>query len=234
MFYNGLCFGFGKKFYKWRFTTTVRAEKCIGARVWLGIATIEMTYSCGWSVELQAAWPDLIMIILYGGVAVCNEVTFVSFGTCEVFRHSSLSLDRPLDIPTRFKSIERKRKLFFTSPPLQHLLCFFLSSEKWWSRCHHCGSHFPKDYCHWPLPFGQSWHHSHCPWLQQLAGQPVGNRHSLSNPYSHIWELSGSSHRPSLLSLPLFLSVLSPMPVSCTTGPFSSVSLSQLNARIGH
>lgn len=105
----------------------------------------------------------------------------------------------------------------------------------------HCVAHFPKDYCHWPLPFGQSWHHSHSPWLQWLAGHHGGNRYSLSNPYSPIWEIETAQciFSPSISPLTsphflLFPSVLSPMPVSCTTGPFSSLSGSQLNAWIGH
>lgn len=78
----------------------------------------------------------------------------------------------------------------------------------------HCGPHFPKDYCHWPLPFGQSRCHSRCPWLQWLAGRCEGNRYSLSNPYSHIWErespvdLLTTHHSSQLFSLS-FISVCS-------------------------
>lgn len=119
--------------------------------------------------------------------------------------------------PKRFKSAERKRKLL-----CDIYSCFFsLGTEQVMeplpssvSTTCHCGPHFPKDYCYWALPSGQSWHHSHCPWLQWLAGQRGGNRYSLSNPYSHIWERDSSvdlltTHHSSHFTSPSFVSVCS-------------------------
>ncbi len=153
----------------------------------------------------------------------------------------------------RFKSVERKRKLLFISPssptstlffpPLWKVMEPLLSSPS--TTCH-CGPHFPKDYCHWPLPFGQSWHHSHCPWLQWLAGQRGGNRYSLSTPYSHIWEKDSSvdlltSHHSSHFFSLSFISVCSlshagqlhnrsillpvPLPVKCLDRSLSALMM---------
>lgn len=147
-------------------------------------------------------------------------MTFVSFVTCYFFCYSSLSLCASVrtswPLLKILLSAERKRKLLFISspcvtsiPPLWKVVEPLPSSLS--TTCH-CGPHFPKDYCHWPLPFGQSWHHSRCPWLQWLAGHRGGNRYLLSNPYSHIWvkessadllTIHHSSHFSSLSFIPV-------------------------------
>lgn len=117
----------------------------------------------------------------------------------------------PLDVPERLKNIEAQRRLLFSFHPFWHL-CFnpprkVDAAIGIVSTACHCGSYFPKDYCLWPLPLGQSWYHSHRPWLQRLTVRRGGNHHSPSNPHSLLWEwedlLTGhhSAHRFSLSSI---------------------------------
>lgn len=108
----------------------------------------------------------------------------------------------------------------------------------------HCGEHFPKDYCHWPLPFVSLWLHSHYPWFQWLAGQHGGNYYSCSNPYCHIWEKESSMglltlHHSAHFFMPSFLSthshtgqlhnrsILLPihLPVKCLDRPLSALMM---------
>lgn len=97
------------------------------------------------------------------------------------------------------------------------------------AEANHCGLHFPKDYCRWtlfrldnhgitrthpPLP------HPHSRWLKWLADQSGGNRHPHSNPAVLMsGSPVGSSHRPSLLSLP-FIAAPAPMQVGPHDRPF--------------
>lgn len=162
-------------------------------------------------MELAAALPDLIMIMLYGGISSCSLQWSDHCPFCYLWGFLSASkrltgLHGILIFQKGLKVLKERGSCSFSPllspsifpPPLWKVMEPLPSSL---STARHCGPHFPKDYCHWSLPFGQSWHHSHCAWLQWLAGQRGGNRHSLSNPHSHIWEFSGSSHHPSLLSL---------------------------------
>lgn len=95
----------------------------------------------------------------------------------------------------------------------------------------HCASYFPKDYCLWPLPLGQSWYHSRRPWLQRLTGRRGGNHHSPSNPLSLLWEwedlLTGhqSAHCFSLSSISV--SSLSHAPIKLHNKPHSATSASE-------
>lgn len=145
-------------------------------------------------------------------------------------------MDCILILPKGLKVLKERWRGFF-SPPVWEVEQLPASP----STANHCGAHFPKDYCHWSLPFGQSWHHSYCPWLQWLAGQRGGNRHSHSNPpfsYLRAQRVFSPPITPLTSSrFLLFLSVLSPMPVTCTTGPFSlplHPSPSPSDAWIGH
>lgn len=145
-----------------------------------------MNFSCGWSEKLAAiAWSSILLWVYF--IVQSNVVIFVGSITYEVFFSFSLSSQGQQDL----LASRRSRKAVFlpsiqTSlflPPLKvnaatGIIC---------TACH-CGSYFPKDYCLWPLPLGQSWYHSRRPWLQRLTGRRGGNQHSPSNPHSLLWE----------------------------------------------
>lgn len=148
------------------------AEKRMGAGGQLGITTIEMSSSCGWPLGLAAAWPDLIMIMLYGGISSCS-LRWSEHYLGGFFFYFLLPPTRLPDILIFQKHLqvlkERGSCFFFPSlrhlfgclPPLWKVMELLPSSL---STACHCQPHFPMDYCHWLLPVGQSWHHSHYPW----------------------------------------------------------------------
>lgn len=149
------------------------------AGVHLGAAAAE-TADPGWSEKLAA-------------VARCHSPTswFHHWGlmkwslssiTCEVFLYSLFPPENrtpwPLYVPERLISIEPREEVTVFLPSIQ--TSTRPPPERECSRWHHlctachCGSYFPKDYCLWPLPPGQSWYHSRRPWLQRLTGRRGG------------------------------------------------------------
>lgn len=116
------------------------AEKRMGAGGQLGITTMEMSSSCGWPVGLAAAWPDLIMIMLYGGISSCSvrwseHCKFCYLGGFFLLPSFPNKTPWHLDISKTFTSIERRRKLLFLPSSSTSLL--LPSSTQWWSCCRH-------------------------------------------------------------------------------------------------
>lgn len=139
--------------------------------------------SCGWSEKLAAVadlpFPSEVISSLGP-----NEVIPLSSITCGVFPYSLFPPENrtpwPLNVPERLISIEPREEVTVFLPSIQTSTRFLSPSERECSRWHHpctachCGSYFPKDYCLWPLPPGQSWYHPRRPWLQWLTGRRGG------------------------------------------------------------
>lgn len=141
----------------------------------------------------------------------------------------------PLDVPERLIKIEARRRLeaVFLSSILTSLLLPPLKVDAATgiicTACH-CASYFPKDYCLWPLPLGQSWYHSGSPWLQRLTGRCGGNHHSPSFLFYENERIFSPAITPLAAShfFP-FLSPLCPTPIKLHGKARSTTTQRRLN-----